>query len=426
MLLEDRLHAALNAPRGDDASRDAAIAFSVAFARNLARILTAPELSPAARAELRRLLLERTRLPEEVAEILIEEILAPQNRAALGEDEIRAYEARFGSEASAELRAAAANETDLAAFAARYGETESLLLIDALFRLCAVDGRISSEEIGRLTGAAEQLGVDRMLVGAMFRKYDARHLKGDLTIALSARRYVIGNAVHLDIPLPDPQIAPRHAEIIHTSDGWRVADLKSGRPTLLNGTPITSAPLLPKDAIKLGSYTLVLGEEGKRLHIIGTRSQSSLSVRNLKRKIGRTTLLDDVSFTVFTGEVIAVVGPSGAGKTTLLNAITGVAPADSGQVLFDGGSFHQELALDRSIVGIVPQDDVVHGDLTVEESLWYAARLRLPRLAGCGASRRQRPATRGVRRAVRYPAIRSILAAQMKSFSDSPPIAWVL
>jgi ABC transport system ATP-binding/permease protein len=72
------------------------------------------------------------------------------------------------------------------------------------------------------------------------------------------------------------------------------------------------------------------------------------------------------------------VGPSGSGKTTLLSAITGIAPADKGEVLFDGRSFHAMLAADKSIVGIVPQDDVVHAELTVEESLWYSARLRFP------------------------------------------------
>ena len=82
---------------------------------------------------------------------------------------------------------------------------------------------------------------------------------------------------------------------------------------------------------------------------------------------------------MFTGEVIAVVGPSGSGKTTLLHAITGIAPADYGEVVFDGQPFHRLLAADQSIVGIVPQDDVVHPELTVEESLWYGARLRFPR-----------------------------------------------
>ena len=76
--------------------------------------------------------------------------------------------------------------------------------------------------------------------------------------------------------------------------------------------------------------------------------------------------------------MIALIGPSGCGKTTLLNAINGVAPADSGKVLLNGRSFHELLTKDRSLVGIVPQDDLVLPELTVEESLYYSGRLRLP------------------------------------------------
>jgi ABC-type multidrug transport system ATPase subunit len=71
-----------------------------------------------------------------------------------------------------------------------------------------------------------------------------------------------------------------------------------------------------------------------------------------------------------------MVGPSGAGKTTLLHAIAGVAPADEGDVLLDGLDFHRILAADKSRVGIVPQDDIVHPELTVEESLYFSGRLR--------------------------------------------------
>ena len=64
-------------------------------------------------------------------------------------------------------------------------------------------------------------------------------------------------------------------------------------------------------------------------------------------------------------------------KTTLLNAINGVAPADSGRVMLNGHSFHKLLQEDRSLIGIVPQDDLVLPELTVEEALYYSGRLRL-------------------------------------------------
>jgi ABC-2 type transport system ATP-binding protein len=73
-----------------------------------------------------------------------------------------------------------------------------------------------------------------------------------------------------------------------------------------------------------------------------------------------------------------VIGPSGAGKSTLVKLIGGAMPRSAGVVAFDGHDVHAEYASMRSRIGVVPQDDVVHRQLTVEQALSYAAELRLP------------------------------------------------
>ena len=103
-----------------------------------------------------------------------------------------------------------------------------------------------------------------------------------------------------------------------------------------------------------------------------------LSRRVRIRQRGELTLLDAVSFTLRAGELVAIVGPSGAGKTTLLEAIAGVAPATAGSVSFDGLDLHANLGTFRSVLGYVPQDDIIHADLPLGRTLRYAARLRLP------------------------------------------------
>jgi ABC-type multidrug transport system ATPase subunit len=85
---------------------------------------------------------------------------------------------------------------------------------------------------------------------------------------------------------------------------------------------------------------------------------------------GRTTL-HDVSFSVASGEVVAIVGGSGAGKTTLLETMIGIRRPAAGEVRIAG-------ALGRSDVGYVPQDDIIHRDLPLARTLRYAAQLRLP------------------------------------------------
>ncbi|KDP44011.1 hypothetical protein JCGZ_05478 [Jatropha curcas] len=77
------------------------------------------------------------------------------------------------------------------------------------------------------------------------------------------------------------------------------------------------------------------------------------------------------------GRVSAVMGPSGAGKTTFLSALTGKASGChvSGMVLVNGKA--EPIKAYKKIIGFVPQDDIVHGNLTVEENLWFSARCRL-------------------------------------------------
>ncbi|KAJ8751449.1 hypothetical protein K2173_016659 [Erythroxylum novogranatense] len=77
------------------------------------------------------------------------------------------------------------------------------------------------------------------------------------------------------------------------------------------------------------------------------------------------------------GRVSAVMGPSGAGKTTFLSALTGKAGGCTvtGMVLVNGKM--DPIQSYKKIIGFVPQDDIVHGNLTVEENLWFSARCRL-------------------------------------------------
>ncbi len=374
--LEDRFREALGGRVAPD--RNEAVSFAASFAGMLARVLPEGPVTDSARDAMSRAIGARSGLPVAEIAVLLDLALAPESRAAVSEADLRAFGSRFGAAEEAALRNAVQEELDLRGFGDRYGSGEALLLLDALFAVCAVDGVIDRAEIGRLTRAAGELGIDPQLIGALFRKHDRRRHDGTLDWELTEERYAVGRSTNADIHLPDPQAAERHAEILKTGTSWRVVDLGSGRPTLLNGTPISAAPFAPGDELRIGGHLLVLAPGGTTIHVSAPTAFSALSVRNLDRKIGRTTLLDNVSFTVFTGEVIAVVGPSGAGKTTLLSAITGSAPADDGDVVFDGRNFHDQLSLDPSLVGIVPQDDVVHAELTVEEALAWAARLRTP------------------------------------------------
>ncbi|KAL3523484.1 hypothetical protein ACH5RR_016318 [Cinchona calisaya] len=88
-------------------------------------------------------------------------------------------------------------------------------------------------------------------------------------------------------------------------------------------------------------------------------------------------LLRSVNGKIMPGRITAVMGPSGAGKTTFLSALAGkaVGCTINGLILINGKT--ESIHSYKKIVGFVPQDDIVHGNLTVEENIWFSARCRL-------------------------------------------------
>ncbi len=85
-----------------------------------------------------------------------------------------------------------------------------------------------------------------------------------------------------------------------------------------------------------------------------------------------------MSFKALPGDMIALMGPSGAGKTTLLMTLNGYLPPTSGQVRINGEDLYAIYDALRGVIGYVPQDDIVHPELTVFEAVKYSARFRLP------------------------------------------------
>ncbi|MBD0842944.1 FHA domain-containing protein [Streptomyces sp. TRM68416] len=196
---------------------------------------------------------------------------------------------------------------------------------------------------------------------------------------LPARTVRIGRAADNDLVIDDLVVSRRHAELRSLPDGGHeIADLGSHNGTYLNGSPVTVALVGPGDVIGIGHSAFCL--VGDELQEYVDTGEVSLEVQDLNVAVdhGRKTLLDHVSFPVGEKCLLAVVGPSGAGKSTLLNALTGQRPADHGTVVYDGRDLYRDYAELRQRIGLVPQDDILHAQLTVRDALTYAAELRFP------------------------------------------------
>jgi ABC transport system ATP-binding/permease protein len=198
-------------------------------------------------------------------------------------------------------------------------------------------------------------------------------------LPMPARSLRIGRASDNDVVVADLGVSRHHAELRRTSRGeYEIVDLDSHNGTFLNGQRVKVAPVTETDIIGVGPATFQ--RVGDELQEFLDTGDISLSARELTFKLpsGRV-LLDHVTFPLGERCLLGVIGPSGAGKSTLLGALTGMAPATEGAVLYDGRDLYKSYAELRHRIGLVPQENILHTQLSVRRALEFAAELRFPR-----------------------------------------------
>lgn len=203
---------------------------------------------------------------------------------------------------------------------------------------------------------------------------------GDCAVCLPppGRTVVIGRAAGCDVVLDRPMISARHAALEHGPGGCAIRDLGSTNGTYVAGRRVTApTPVRAGETVSLGSCRVTLA--GGTVPPAAPPEPPAIDVRDLAVEVGGRSILHDVSLPVRPGTLVAIVGPSGAGKSTLLAALVGSLRPTAGRVLVAGADLHARFDELRGRIGYVPQDDILHADLTVGQALWYAARLRLPR-----------------------------------------------
>jgi ABC-type multidrug transport system ATPase subunit/pSer/pThr/pTyr-binding forkhead associated (FHA) protein len=244
-------------------------------------------------------------------------------------------------------------------------------------RLGGVEDGVQLELVPRQAGG--QLAPEARLAGQ--GRLTGRH-------QVRAPSIAVGRLPDNDVVLDDLLVSRRHARLDLTASGYRLTDLGTGNGTYVNGRRVTEAMLEPGDVIGIGHSLLQL--DGDRLMTYvdtgeNTFEADGLSVTTAKGK----ALLQSVSFSLPGRSLLAVIGPSGAGKSTLLNALIGARPANVGHVRYAGRDLYEDYDELRHRIALVPQDDVLHTQLSVRQALSYAARLRFP-ADTTEADRRQR------------------------------------
>ncbi len=180
-----------------------------------------------------------------------------------------------------------------------------------------------------------------------------------------------------DVHLADPLVSRWHARIDVGTDVV-LTDLHSFRGTQVNAQPVgSSCTLLEGDVVTIGSHRLAW--MSGRLVPAPVASTAVLVASDLSTVTASgKQLLRDASLHLPAGSLTGIIGPSGAGKSTLLGALTGLRRATHGCVRYLGADLYEHYDDLKFTIGFVPQQDIQHPQLTVEQALDFAARLRLP------------------------------------------------
>ena len=101
-----------------------------------------------------------------------------------------------------------------------------------------------------------------------------------------------------------------------------------------------------------------------------------IEVSHLSRQFGTFRAVDDVSFSIPTGQIVALLGPNGAGKTPTMRMICGFLGATSGSVKIDGKDITQDPVQAKSKIGYMPESAPLYSDMIVEDYLNYVAKMQ--------------------------------------------------
>ncbi|GCE26219.1 ABC transporter ATP-binding protein [Dictyobacter alpinus] len=196
-------------------------------------------------------------------------------------------------------------------------------------------------------------------------------------IQLGAPVITFGRAPDNMVVLRHPQVSSHHARMEQVQGGYRLVDLNSTNHVYVNSQRTGNQILKPGDIIRIGPFKLTY------TGTVLTQQDESYGIRidalNLRKEGNKhVVILNDISFAIPPRKFVALVGGSGAGKSTLMDALNGLRPAQQGTVLYNGQDYYRNLASFSTQLGYVPQDDIIHRELSVERALYYAAKLRLP------------------------------------------------
>ena len=193
----------------------------------------------------------------------------------------------------------------------------------------------------------------------------------------------IGRSEDCDIVLEHVSVSNIHAKIIAKGNRYYIDDNDSTNGVLVNGKKIVGrVRLSEKDVILITNSKLLFSNE--EISYCSFKKGIKLEAQGIikiVKKFGKKprTISDHVTVTINPCELVAIIGGSGTGKSTLMNCMSGYDIPTRGVVDVNGISLYENYDALKHMIGYVPQQDIVFDELTVVETLNFAAKLRLPK-----------------------------------------------
>jgi len=193
------------------------------------------------------------------------------------------------------------------------------------------------------------------------------------SISIKNRSVLLGRDPNASLQLDAPLVSRHHATIDQDSRGNYILRDYSVNGVFVNGQRVTNSVQLSEgDAIRIGPFTLIYRSGELEMQDSGHQIRLDADCLVIPKR------LDGIKLAIEPGQFVALVGGSGAGKSTLMRTLLGIEKTTEGVVYLNGDNLRKNFNIYRNQIGYVPQDDIVHADLQVEEVLSYAAKLRLP------------------------------------------------
>jgi len=185
----------------------------------------------------------------------------------------------------------------------------------------------------------------------------------------------IGRSSDNDLVINNIKVSRKHAKLEKADSEWFIKDLGSSNGTFLNGVRVKRTKVTPKDVLTIGGIPLNIEKLFAAEKEI--KGDIQIAANNITFRIKDKLIVDEVGLTILPGEFVGLIGPSGAGKTSLMMMMNGVVRPSQGDVFINSLSLYSNFDSFKGQIGYVPQDDIIHRELKVQESFTYTGKLRL-------------------------------------------------